>query len=76
MKTNKLLGKKCILLVVILSFCYICNMEALTKSCPKCDRPTCKNCMKSFPFSHSLCIECAAGVKTGLGGIRKDEEIF
>jgi predicted amidophosphoribosyltransferase len=51
-------------------------MEALTKSCPKCDRPTCKNCMKSFPFSHSLCIECAAGVKTGLGGIRKDEEIF
>jgi hypothetical protein len=51
-------------------------MEAFTKPCPKCGRPTCKNCMKSFPFSASVCLECATGVKTGLGGIRKDEEIF
>jgi hypothetical protein len=32
--------------------------------------------MKDFPFSTSICLECAAGVKTGLAGIRKDEEIF
>jgi hypothetical protein len=32
--------------------------------------------MKSFPFSASVCLECAAGVKTRLAGIRKDEEIF
>jgi hypothetical protein len=32
--------------------------------------------MKDFPFSASVCLECAAGIKTGLGGIRKDEEIF
>ena len=49
-------------------------MEALTKSCPKCDRPTCKNCMKSFPFSIASVFN--AGVNTRLGGIRKDEEIF
>jgi hypothetical protein len=32
--------------------------------------------MKSFPFSPNVCLECAAGVKTGLAGIRKDEELF
>jgi len=69
-------GRNVYLTVVFLSFCYLCNMEAFTKHCPKCGRPTCKNCMKSFPFSASVCLECATGVKTGLGGIRKDEEIF
>ena len=32
--------------------------------------------MKSFPFSVSVCVECGSGVRTGLGGIRKDEEII
>jgi hypothetical protein len=32
--------------------------------------------MKSFPFSEDLCTECASNVRTGLAGMRKDEEIF
>ncbi|HEY6756403.1 MAG TPA: hypothetical protein VI037_03345 [Nitrososphaera sp.] len=44
--------------------------------CSECKRPVCKKCTKDFPFSSSACLECAAGIKTGLGGIRKDEEIF
>ncbi|MFI5424174.1 MAG: hypothetical protein ACHQXG_05225, partial [Nitrososphaerales archaeon] len=58
------------------NFCYLCNTEGSTISCPKCERPTCKRCMKSFPFSEDLCLECASTVKTGLAGLRKDEEIF
>ncbi|MGA8915050.1 MAG: hypothetical protein WB474_03565 [Nitrososphaeraceae archaeon] len=54
----------------------MCNTEGSTISCPKCERPTCKRCMKSFPFSEDLCLECASTVKTGLAGLRKDEEIF
>jgi hypothetical protein len=59
-----------------MGLCYLCNAETPTKPCPECGNPTCKNCMKGFPFSESLCIECAAKVKTGLAGTRKDEEIF
>ena len=60
-----------------MGFCYLCNTETVTKPCPKCSKPTCKNCMKNFPFSNSsVCLECAADVKTGLGGTRKDEDIF
>ena len=51
-------------------------MKTATKDCPKCSRPTCKNCMKSFPFSSALCLECASEIKTGLAGTRKDEEMF
>jgi hypothetical protein len=57
-------------------FCYLCNSTTFVKICPTCGRPACKNCMKSFPFSPNVCLECAAGVKTGLAGIRKDEELF
>lgn len=59
-----------------MGFCYLCNTETVTKACPTCGKPTCKNCMKDFPFSNSVCLECAADVKTGLGGTRKDEDIF
>lgn len=58
------------------NYCYICNNLTSTAPCPKCDRPTCKECMKSFPFSEDLCSECASTVRTGLAGLRKDEEIF
>jgi hypothetical protein len=44
--------------------------------CPNCKKPVCKHCLKTFPFSESICLECSNQVKTGLGGIRKDEEIF
>src|SRR5215211_3784793 len=44
--------------------------------CSECKRPVCKKCTKDFPFSSSACLECAESIKTGLGGIRKDEEIF
>jgi hypothetical protein len=59
-----------------MALCYICNTRAASQSCPQCNRPVCKKDTKDFPFSKSLCLECAAGVKTGLGGVRKDEEIF
>jgi hypothetical protein len=72
----RLIGKKCEVILITLSFCYLCNMKTLTKPCPTCNKPTCKNCMKDFPFSDSACLECAASIKTGLGGTRKDEEIF
>lgn len=72
----RFLGMKCIVVMISLSFCYLCNMKTLTKPCPTCNKPTCKNCMKDFPFSDSACLDCATGIKTGLGGTRKDEEIF
>jgi hypothetical protein len=59
-----------------MALCYICNTRTASAPCPQCSRPTCKKCMKDFPFSASVCLECAAGIKTGLGGVRKDEEIF
>jgi hypothetical protein len=59
-----------------MNLCYICNSKTGGKLCPVCNRPVCKNCLKGFPFSESLCLECAKEIKTGLGGIRKDEEIF
>jgi hypothetical protein len=52
------------------------QLETTTKECPNCGKPVCKECMKSFPFSEDICIECASKVKAGLGGLRKDEEIF
>ena len=58
------------------NFCYLCNTEKLTRPCPTCGKPTCKDCMKTFPFSNSVCLECASGVKTRLAGIKNDEEIF
>lgn len=60
----------------IMNLCYICNSKAASKLCPVCNRPVCKGCMKNFPFSESLCLECSREIKTGLGGVRKDEEIF
>lgn len=59
-----------------MGYCYICNEIALSKECPGCNKPVCKNCMKSFPFSDSLCFECASNVKVRLGGLREDEEVF
>jgi hypothetical protein len=67
---------KCNILSMEKSICYLCNSTTFVKICPTCSRPACKNCMKSFPFSANVCLECAVGVKTGLAGIRKDEEIF
>jgi hypothetical protein len=58
------------------NFCYLCNTEKLTRPCSTCGKPTCKECTKNFPFSNSVCLECASGVKTRLAGIRSDEEIF
>jgi hypothetical protein len=60
----------------IMNLCYICNLKAASKLCPVCNRPVCKGCMKNFPFSESLCLECSREIRTGLGGVRKDEEIF
>ncbi|MGI0034433.1 MAG: hypothetical protein ACRD98_01000 [Nitrososphaera sp.] len=45
-------------------------------TCSECKKPVCKKCTKDYPFSKSACLECAATIKTGLGGTRKDEEIF
>ena len=45
-------------------------------NCSECNRPVCKKDTKDFPFSKSACLECAASIKTGLGGTRTDEEIF
>lgn len=59
-----------------MNLCYICNLNTTGKFCPACNRPVCKNCLKAFPFSESLCLECSREIKTGLGGVRKDEEIF
>ena len=56
--------------------CSLCNSQTTTRECPSCGRPVCKECMKSFPFSEDICVECASKVKAGLGGMRKDEEIF
>jgi len=60
----------------MMTLCYICNTRTATMSCPECRKPVCKNCTKDFPFSKSACLECATGIKTGLGGTRKDEDIF
>jgi len=63
--------------ILSMTLCYICNTRTSTMSCPECKKPVCKQCTRDFPFSASLCLECAASVKTGLGGVRKDgEEIF
>jgi hypothetical protein len=59
-----------------MNLCYICNTRKEAMACPSCNRPVCKICMKSFPFSENLCIDCATQIKTGLGGMRKDEDIF
>lgn len=60
-----------------MTLCYICDKRTAALECPDCRRPVCKKCTKDFPFSASVCLECAAGVKTGLGGVRKDTgEIF
>jgi hypothetical protein len=60
----------------IMTLCYLCSTRAASMECSECKRPVCKNCTKDFPFSSSACLECAETIKTGLGGIRKDEEIF
>jgi hypothetical protein len=59
-----------------MTLCYICNTRTASMTCSECNKPVCKKCTKDFPFSKSACLECAAGIKTGLGGTRKDEEIF
>lgn len=59
-----------------MTLCYLCNTRIAAMDCPECKNPVCKKCTKDFPFSKSACLECAASIKTGLGGIRKDEEIF
>ncbi|MGI0049942.1 MAG: hypothetical protein ACREAW_10410 [Nitrososphaera sp.] len=59
-----------------MTLCYICNTRTASMACSECNKPVCKKCTKEFPFSKSACLECAAGIKTGLGGTRKDEEIF
>jgi len=60
-----------------MTVCYICNTRTANQNCVECKKPVCKKCTKDFPFSESLCLECAVGVKTGLGGMRKDKgEIF
>jgi hypothetical protein len=59
-----------------MTLCYLCNTRTATMSCPECKKPVCRNCTKDFPFSKSACIECAASIKTGLGGTKADEEIF
>jgi hypothetical protein len=60
-----------------MTLCYICSTRMASMDCSECKRPVCKQCTKDFPFSKkSACLECAAGIKTGLGGTRKDEEIF
>jgi hypothetical protein len=56
--------------------CSLCNLQTSTKDCPNCGKPVGKECMKSFPFSEDICIECASKVKAGLGGIREGEEVF
>jgi hypothetical protein len=73
---DNLLRHKVLELGMYKNFCYLCNAEKLTRPCPTCGKPACKDCMKSFPFSNSVCLECASGVKTRLAGIRNDEEIF
>jgi hypothetical protein len=59
-----------------MTLCYLCNTRTATMSCPECKKPVCRNCTKDFPFSKSACLECAAAIKTGLGGTKADEEIF
>jgi hypothetical protein len=59
-----------------MTLCYICNTRTATMNCSECNRPVCKKDTKDFPFSKSACMECAANIKTGLGGTRNDEEIF
>jgi hypothetical protein len=59
-----------------MTLCYICTTRTASMMCSECKKPVCKKCTKDFPFSKSACLECAAGIKTGLGGTRRDEEIF
>ena len=71
-----LLALDSVIIIMKNNICTLCNTETSTKECPNCGKPVCKECVKSFPFSEDLCIECASKVKAGLGGMRKDEEIF
>ncbi len=59
-----------------MTLCYVCNTRIASLTCSECKKPVCKKCTKDFPFSENACLECAATIKTGLGGTRKDEEIF
>ncbi len=59
-----------------MTLCYICNTRLASLTCSECKKPVCKKCTRDFPFSKSACLECAVTIKTGLGGVRKDEEIF
>lgn len=59
-----------------MTLCYICNTRTGSLTCSECKKPVCKKCTRDFPFSESACLECAVSIKTGLGGTRKDEEIF
>ena len=70
------LAFKALIILMKNNICSLCNSQTSTKECPNCGKPVCKECSKSFPFSEDICIECAANVKSGLGGMRKDEEIF
>lgn len=56
--------------------CFICHAKTSAKPCSVCGRPVCGSCIKNFPFSPSACVECASSMRTGLAGMRKDEEIF
>jgi cystathionine beta-lyase family protein involved in aluminum resistance len=73
---DKLLQRIIEEIIIFMDVCFICYSKASAKPCSVCGRPVCGSCIKNFPFSASTCIECASSIRTGLAGLRKDEEVF